>query len=178
MVKAIEWSLSEKVVRFSCHIRWSCKLSELPRCVSNKLSSLACDGALLVGWYTSSQLVSTGSSSGISCDHSLSVCSCSGLLSLSSSAEFDMSLSLVLGFSVWELTCVSAESPVFALMDSSAISSIGLLSSASCISFCRSRVESCSKRMACCNCGVMVRLCPILSCSDCFMRPTISLLSE
>ena len=40
---------------------------------------------------------------------------------------------------------------------SSAVSSIGLDSSVCCISCCRSRVDSCSNRIACCNCGVIVR---------------------
>ena len=52
---------------------------------------------------------------------------------------------------------------------SSNSSSKGLLSRASWISCCNSSDDSCSRRIACCNCGVIVRCWPSFRSSDCFM---------
>src|SRR5690606_3308949 len=48
-------------------------------------------------------------------------------------------------------------------------SSNGLLSSCCWISASRSMLDSCSRRMACCNCGVIDSCCVVASCRDGFM---------
>src|SRR5580704_11101906 len=149
MTRAIAMSIGDNLASSSCSMSCSCRvwpcwsLKSLLR--SSSPDQGVSDGPLVCSPQASSAISTSGSS----------VCS-AGLLLPSSSAYAS---SLASGASSRSRTT----SPMGSKTSSSA-SSITLVSRVSRTCASRSSEGSCSNRMACCSCGVMVSCCPMRSC--------------
>src|SRR5580704_15262367 len=147
MTRAIAMSIGDNLASSSCSMSCSCRvcpcwsLKSLLR--SSSPDQLVSDGPLVCSPQASSAISTSGSSR----------CSL-GVLLPSSSAYF----------SSGDGSSRSRTGSPTASASSSSASSITLVSSVSRTCACRSRDGSCSSRMACCSCGVMVSCCPIRSC--------------